>query len=115
MKVRNTPRELNAALLKDRCTIKAPITTPDGRGGYVTTYDAGIEVWCGADPRTRTRLLQVEQLINQDFVYLYIRYGITINASYLVTFQGADYVINNLTNVDNRYQYYLIEMYTKKL
>jgi SPP1 family predicted phage head-tail adaptor len=115
MKVRNTPRELNAALLKDRCTIKAPTTTPDGRGGFVTTYDAGIEVWCGTDPKAKSRLLQVEQLINQDFVYLYIRYGITINPSYIVAFQGADYVINSITNIDNRYQYYLIEMFTKKL
>jgi len=115
MKIRNTPRELTAAALKDRCTIKAPISTPDGRGGSVTTYTAGTEVWCCTDPKAKTRLLQVEQLINQDFVYLYIRYGITIDASYIVTFQGADYVINNLTNVDNRFQYYLIEMYTKKL
>ena len=115
MKIRNTPRELNAASLKDRCTIKAPIETADGRGGFVTTYDTGVEVWCCTDPRARTRLLQQSQLINQDFVYIYIRYGINIDASYLVTFQGADYVINNVTNVDNRYQYYLIEMYTKKL
>lgn len=115
MKIRNTPRELTAAALKDRCTIKAPISTPDGRGGSVITYTAGTEVWCCTDPKARTRLLQVEQLINQDFVYLYIRYGITIDASYIVNFQGADYVINNLTNVDNRFQYYLIEMYTKKL
>jgi SPP1 family predicted phage head-tail adaptor len=115
MKVRNTPRELTAALLKDRCTIKPAISTADGQGGSVTTYGAGTEVWCGTDPKAKSRLLQTEQLINQDFVYIYIRYGIDINPSYLITFQGADYVINSITNIDNRYQYYLIEMYSKKL
>lgn len=114
MKVARRTGELTAASLKDRCTLKKPTLTSDGRGGYVTTYTSQ-EVWCMAIPRANSRSTDQAQIIYDDIIDFYIRYGVPFDASYVVEFKGAEYVVQNVNDINNRYQYYKFEGVSKKL
>jgi SPP1 family predicted phage head-tail adaptor len=107
---------ITAGDLKDRLTLLIPTVVSNGRGGSTITYSDYATVWCKAQPYRNSRTLQEAQLIFNDSFNFIIRYSeVPITAAWMIRFNGADYTIHTIDDVENRYQYYSILAYTKKL
>ncbi len=115
MKLYRRLNEINAAFLKDRAQLYAPVYTLDSFGQTTTTYVLQQEVWAGAKNATNDRVLQEAQVVFDDASYLYIRYGTTITSDYQIYFRGKTYTIYSIQDIENRFQYYQILMYSKQL
>lgn len=115
MKLYRRLGEINAGFLKDRAQLMAPSYVTDNYGQTTITYTLQQEVWAGVKNASNSRQLQEAQVIFEDASYLYIRYGVQITADYQIIFEGKTYTIYSIQDIENRFQYYQILMYSKKL
>ena len=107
---------INAGDLKDRLTLLMPTVANDGRGGSSVTYSDYATVWCKASPANNSRSLQEAQVIFNDSFRFTIRYSeVPILANWKIRFNGREYTIHTIDDIENRYQYYSILAYTKHL
>lgn len=107
---------INAGDLKDRLTLLIPSATNDGRGGKTVTYSDYATVWCKASPANNSRTLQEAQLVFNDSFRFTIRYSeVPVTANWKIRFNGKDYTIHTVDDIENRYQYLSILAYSKAL
>ena len=107
---------INAGDLKDRLTLLMPTVVTDGRGGSNTTYADYATVWCKATPHHNTKSLEEGQVIYYDAFRFNIRYSeVPLNGTWKIRFNGREYTIHTIDDIENRYQYLEIIAYSKKL
>ena len=107
---------ISAGQLKDRLTLLMPSATSDGRGGSRTTYSDYATVWCQAKNANNSRELAESQLTFVDAQIFIIRVSaVPITANWHIRFQGRDYTIQTILDIENRYQYYKILAYSKDI
>jgi SPP1 family predicted phage head-tail adaptor len=107
---------INAGDLKDRLTLLMPTVLPDGRGGSSTVYVSEFTVWCKATPHHNTRALDEAQVIYYDAFRFTIRTSeLNLNGTWKIRFNGREYTIHTIDDIENRYQYLEIIAYSKKL
>ena len=107
---------ISAGSLKDRLTLLMPTVTPDGRGGSSTVYSTEYAVWCKATPANNTRALDEAQVIYYDAFRFTVRTSeLNLNGTWKIRFNGREYTIHTIDDIENRYQYLSILAYSKKL
>jgi SPP1 family predicted phage head-tail adaptor len=107
---------ISAGNLKDRLTLLMPSATSDGRGGSRITYSSYASVWCQAKNANNSRELAAAQLTFVDAQIFIIRVtSVPITANWHITFQGREYTIQTILDIENRYQYYKILAYSKDI
>lgn len=96
--------------MRDRVTFKEPVNTPVPGAGHETTYITSFTDWTKIEPLTSSRNLQDSQIELQDGFRFNIRYRIAPqpNKSMLVEYDGKDYTINSIVEVNNRKRYWQI-------
>jgi SPP1 family predicted phage head-tail adaptor len=96
--------------MRDKITFKTPVNTPVGGGGTSTTYNDVLTDWCQAKQYDSTRE-QVEQQTALKTVYrftLRCRAGFVPDKSMLVVYEGKDYTINGVDEINERGRYWRI-------
>lgn len=115
MKLNRRPGSISAGDLKDRLILQQPTQTNNNRGGYTTTYADYATVWCKAMPANNSRALVEGQITYYDAFYFTIRRSeVPIQADWKATFNGREYTIHTVDDIENRYQYLLILAYSKQ-
>lgn len=96
--------------MRDRVIFKEPVNTSVPGAGWQTTYQTSFEDWTKIEPLTSNRTLQDSQIQLQDGFRFNIRYRDTPqpNKSMLVEYEGRDYTINSIVEVNERKRYWQI-------
>jgi len=116
MKLNTKNNAIVAGSLKDRLTLLIPTVVSDLRGGSTITYADYATVWCKASPANNSRSLEEAQVIFSDSFRFTIRYSeVPILANWKIRFNSREYTIHTIDDIENRYQYYSILAYSKKL
>ena len=106
---------ISAGDLKDRCTLQQPTYTNNNRGGQTVTYADYGSVWCKAVPLSDTRVLeQAQETYNESKVFT-VRYNSAFQPDWKLTYEGNEYFIHAVENIEGRYQYLKIIAFTKAL
>ena len=91
--------------------VYAPTTTPDGQGGYITTFTLQQTVWGDFRPQEQNRALLELELSFTRMAKLFIRWDISITNTYKLEVEGESYTIHSIKDVDNAHRFYEILMY----
>jgi SPP1 family predicted phage head-tail adaptor len=89
----------------------APTSTPDGQGGYETTFALQETVFGDFRPENENRALLEAELSFTRSAKLFIRYDVTINNNYQIEAEGEMYTIHSIKDVENQFRFYEILMY----
>jgi SPP1 family predicted phage head-tail adaptor len=102
--------DLTAGMLRHSVTIQRLNKTPDGAGGWtkdwetILTTKAYIRVTGGTEQNSQDRLNWVQRQ------FAYVRYSAVIQAKDRLVFQGKNYQIRNLNNVEFRNKYLELDL-----
>jgi len=92
--------------------VYAPTITPDGQGGYETTFDLQGTTWGDFRPQEQNRALLELELSFTRMAKMFIRWDITITDTYKLEVEGDLYTIHSIKDVDNAHRFYEIIMYS---
>lgn len=115
MKLNRRSGYISAGDLKDRVTLQQPTYTNNNRGGQTVTYADYGSVWCKAVPYTDSRGLEQGQETYNDATAFTVRYNSAFQADWKLRYEGNEYFIHAVENIEGRYQYLKIIAYTKAL
>jgi SPP1 family predicted phage head-tail adaptor len=95
---------------RHKATFKSPVSISVGGGGSSTTYTPVLTDWVEVKQWNSTRD-QVEQQTTLKTVYRFkvrVRAGFVPDKSMLVEYEGKDYTINGIEDINERGRYWLI-------
>lgn len=101
---------INSSTMTRRVGLYFPTRTPDGEGGYTTTYLIQEIVWGDFRPARSTRTLLENELTFYQDAKVYIRYGVDITENYQIEIEGKLYTIHSINDVDNQHRFLEINM-----
>lgn len=96
--------------MRDRVIFKEPVNTPVPGGGSVSEWVVAFEDWTKIEPLRSSRRLEDSQIQLQDGFRFNIRYRTMDHPtkSMLVEYEGKDYTINSIVEVNERKRYWEI-------
>lgn len=94
--------------MRDRIILKEPVNVPVPGGGFDTTYVNILEEWTHVRNSSQARTMPDNQIVIQNTLRFKIRYrdAPQPNKSMLVEFEGNDYSINEIPQIDLRKRYW---------
>lgn len=87
-----------ASRLRHRIVLKTPVTTPDGAGGFATSWNQFAEVWAEILPKNGNEKLQYEQLSVQKRIVITIRYLSGITEKMRIVYGEREFEILSILN-----------------
>jgi SPP1 family predicted phage head-tail adaptor len=107
---------ITASNLKDRLTLQQPTYSPDGQGGFPTSWSDYGEVWCQANPNSGSRELeQAAVKFGQPIRFIIRVQNIPLAQDWRIVYNGKTYLIHSVHDIEQRYQYWQITAYTDAL
>ena len=108
----NKPRNfLYAELLTEPIEVFEPTLATDGEGGYSVTLNKTADIWGLFVPEGNDRTLIAAEVSYTQQARVFVRYPLTIDNTYKLGIEGAQWNIHSITNLDNRKEYLEILIY----
>lgn len=100
--------------MRDRVIFKDQVNTPVPGGGAETTWVVAFQEWTKIEPLRSSRRLEDSQIQLQDGFRFNIRYRDKVQPtkSMLLEYEGKDYTINSIIEVNERKRYWQITAVT---
>ena len=99
--------------LDRRIVIESPTLTQNNYGEKTSTWSTPYTVWAKIDWKRSNRKEESQELVNVSDLTFYIRnLGVTILATYRISYDSKYYYIHGIKEVDGREQF--LELETKQ-
>ena len=111
MRINKARNFLYAELLTEPIEVFAPTLVSDGEGGYSVTLAKTADIWGLFVPEGNNRTLIAAEVSYTQQARVLVRYPLTIDNTYKLGIEGAQWTIHSITNLDNRKEYYEITIF----
>ncbi len=107
---------IDAGDLREVVTLLQPSRVDDGRGGSTTTYTSVGEVWAKVRPVRHSRSLVDAQVQFREAFEFIIRVStLAITPDWRLTYNGEQWTIHGIDDIDTRREYFSIIAYTQAI
>ena len=103
--------EICAETMRELFTVQSYTRASDGEGGYTYTASTSADYWGDISPLSQSRALLELSLSFKKAVRIYTRYTDAITVNNKIIFDGEEYTIHSVLDIDTKKQYLKIIAY----